>query len=70
MDIEQALLAAIRALPADRQQEVLDFAAFLGSRDGSQAAAPRPDSLCAGEFLVPADFDTPLPDDVVEQFSA
>lgn len=27
---------------------------------------PRPFGLCAGEFTVPADFDAPLPDDIVK----
>ena len=29
---------------------------------------PRPFGLCAGEFTVPDDFDTPLPEDVLRQF--
>ncbi len=29
---------------------------------------PRPYGLCAGEFVVPADFDEPLPDDVIKEF--
>jgi antitoxin (DNA-binding transcriptional repressor) of toxin-antitoxin stability system len=29
---------------------------------------PRPFGLCAGEFTVPADFDQPLPDDVLDEF--
>ena len=28
----------------------------------------RPYALCAGEFRVPEDFDTPLPDEIIEQF--
>jgi antitoxin (DNA-binding transcriptional repressor) of toxin-antitoxin stability system len=32
------------------------------------AAAPRPFGLCAGQFNVPADFDRPLPDDVLKAF--
>jgi antitoxin (DNA-binding transcriptional repressor) of toxin-antitoxin stability system len=31
-------------------------------------SAKRPFGLCAGEFVVPDDFDAPLPDDVVEDF--
>jgi antitoxin (DNA-binding transcriptional repressor) of toxin-antitoxin stability system len=30
--------------------------------------APRPFGLCAGQFRVPADFDQPLPEDVVKEF--
>jgi antitoxin (DNA-binding transcriptional repressor) of toxin-antitoxin stability system len=32
------------------------------------AAEPRPFGLCAGRFTVPADFDRPLPDDVLKEF--
>ena len=35
---------------------------------GHTAAAPRPFGLAAGEFLVPADFDAPLPEDMVRDF--
>jgi len=29
---------------------------------------PRPFGLCAGAFTLPADFDAPLPDDVLREF--
>ncbi|WP_397193116.1 type II toxin-antitoxin system Phd/YefM family antitoxin [Nodosilinea sp. FACHB-141] len=29
---------------------------------------PRPFGLCAGEFTVPADFDAPLPEDLLSAF--
>jgi antitoxin (DNA-binding transcriptional repressor) of toxin-antitoxin stability system len=32
------------------------------------AAQPRPFGLCAGQFTVPADFDRPLPDDILKEF--
>jgi len=69
MDIEQALLAAIRDLPFERRREVLDFATFLASRPQA-AHASRPAGQCVGEFTVPDDFDAPLPDEVLEQFGA
>lgn len=31
-------------------------------------AGPRPYGLCAGEFTVPEDFDSPLPEDLLEEF--
>jgi antitoxin (DNA-binding transcriptional repressor) of toxin-antitoxin stability system len=31
-------------------------------------AEPRPYGLCAGQFTVPADFDQPLPDDILKEF--
>jgi len=30
----------------------------------------RPYALCADEFRVPDDFDTPLPDEIIEQFES
>ncbi len=35
---------------------------------GSGAGAERPAGLCAGEFVVPDDFDDPLPEDVLNRF--
>lgn len=35
---------------------------------GSGSKAPRPAGLCAGEFMVPDDFDEPLPEDILSQF--
>jgi antitoxin (DNA-binding transcriptional repressor) of toxin-antitoxin stability system len=32
------------------------------------AAQPRPFGLCAGLFTVPADFDGPLPDEILMEF--
>jgi antitoxin (DNA-binding transcriptional repressor) of toxin-antitoxin stability system len=32
------------------------------------AGAPRPFGLCAGQFVVPGDFDQPLPDEVLQEF--
>lgn len=29
----------------------------------------RPFGLCAGEFVVPDDFDAPLPEDIIHQFN-
>lgn len=34
----------------------------------SGIAQARPFGLCAGEFVVPDDFDQPLPEDIVEAF--
>jgi antitoxin (DNA-binding transcriptional repressor) of toxin-antitoxin stability system len=35
---------------------------------GSVVRRPRPFGLAAGSFIVPDDFDDPLPDDVLDQF--
>jgi antitoxin (DNA-binding transcriptional repressor) of toxin-antitoxin stability system len=32
------------------------------------ATQPRPFGLCAGQFKMPADFDQPLPEDILQQF--
>jgi antitoxin (DNA-binding transcriptional repressor) of toxin-antitoxin stability system len=32
------------------------------------AREPRPYGLCAGEFIVPADFDAPLPENILGDF--
>lgn len=34
------------------------------------AKATRPFGLCKGEFVVPDDFDDPLPDDMIRSFEA
>jgi hypothetical protein len=31
-------------------------------------AKPRPYGVCAGRLTVPADFDRPLPDDILKEF--
>jgi len=31
---------------------------------------PRPIGLAAGQFVVPDDFDAPLPDDILDEFEA
>ena len=33
-----------------------------------EASLPRPFGLCAGEFVVPDDFDAPLPEDILRDF--
>jgi len=38
----------------------LEFAVGIGE--------PRPFGLCAGEFVVPDDFDAPLPEDILRDF--
>ena len=37
-------------------------------RVAAVAQEPRPYGLCAGEFVVPDDFDAPLPDDILDAF--
>jgi antitoxin (DNA-binding transcriptional repressor) of toxin-antitoxin stability system len=35
---------------------------------GAPLMTPRPFGLCAGEFIVPDDFDAPLPEDILSDF--
>ena len=34
----------------------------------SGAKTPRPFGLCAGEFIIPDDFDAPLPEAIIKEF--
>lgn len=48
--IEQALLKAVRALPAERQREVLDFAEFLALKtEESHESDVQPATLPSGD---------------------
>ncbi len=33
------------------------------------ADVPRPSGLCKGEFVIPDDFDAPLPDEILRDFN-
>jgi antitoxin (DNA-binding transcriptional repressor) of toxin-antitoxin stability system len=69
-DIQRDLLTFLRRVEAGES--------FLVVRDdhplaevrpvATPANQPRPFGLCAGQFTVPADFDRPLPDDVLKEF--
>jgi antitoxin (DNA-binding transcriptional repressor) of toxin-antitoxin stability system len=37
---------------------------------GALMTAPRLFGLCAGEFIVPDDFDSPLPEDILTDFES
>lgn len=51
------------------QRELLAFLVSLQTGlDGLDARQPRPSGLCAGEFVTPADFDDPLPNDLLREF--
>ncbi len=43
--------------------EIKPYRDFAG-----RAKQPRPFGLCAGEFVVPDDFDAPLPEDILQDF--
>jgi hypothetical protein len=65
MSITEQIVQITSALPADRQQEVLDFAEFLRAREGSgqEGGGPRVAGLFAGmSYFMADDFDEPLSD--------
>lgn len=47
MNLEQAVLDKLRALPPERQQEVLDFAEFLQQKNMSKRPLKSAKGLCA-----------------------
>jgi len=65
MSITEQIVQIASALPADRQQEVLDFAEFLRTREGSgqESGHRRVAGLFAGmPYFMADDFDESLPD--------
>ena len=64
--------------PLDFLQRLEAGEAFVVVRDDRRLAEvrplttsgkqPRPFGLCAGQFTVPADFDKPLPDEILKEF--
>ncbi|HKI02490.1 MAG TPA: DUF2281 domain-containing protein [Thermoanaerobaculia bacterium] len=65
MSIIEQIEQIVSTLSADRQQEVLDFAEFLRTREGSahEPARPRVAGPFAGmPYYMADDFDEPLPD--------
>ena len=67
MSIEQALIAEVRSLTPQQQQEVLNFAAFLRQRSPQVAKGPTDEAPTPGlhkdvPYWMAEDFDAPLPD--------
>lgn len=50
----------------DKNSEVEVFVTIFA--DGTEAKTRRPVGLAKGEFVVPEDFDAPLPDEVLADF--
>jgi antitoxin (DNA-binding transcriptional repressor) of toxin-antitoxin stability system len=69
-DIERDPLAFLRRVEAGESFLVVRDERPLAEVRPLQAPAtqPRPFGLCAGRFTVPADFDRPLPDEVLKEF--
>jgi antitoxin (DNA-binding transcriptional repressor) of toxin-antitoxin stability system len=69
-DLERDLLTFLRRVQAGES-----FLVVHGEQPVAEvrpvpapAAEPRPFGLCAGQFTVPADFDRPLPDEILKEF--
>lgn len=69
-EIQQDLAGYLRRVQAgeslvitDHDRPIAEIKPVAPSANGL-----RPFGLCAGEFVVPDDFDEPLPDDVLREF--
>ncbi len=70
------ILMALQRIPFNRWREVLNFILFLAYQESKphgdikaiQRAPQRPFGLCRGQFVVPADFDDPLPEEILREF--
>ncbi|MEA2239140.1 MAG: hypothetical protein QOC81_3864 [Thermoanaerobaculia bacterium] len=72
-----ATLEEVEKHPGDYLDRVLEGETVILFRDDRAVAeirplkasmGPRPIGLAAGEFVVPDDFDDPLPDDLLDAF--
>jgi antitoxin (DNA-binding transcriptional repressor) of toxin-antitoxin stability system len=69
-DIQNDPLAFLRRVEAGEA-----FVVVRGERSLAEvrplttpSTEPRPFGLCAGQFTVPADFDRPLPEEILKEF--
>jgi antitoxin (DNA-binding transcriptional repressor) of toxin-antitoxin stability system len=69
-DIQRDLLAFIRRVEAGESFLVVrgDHALAEVRPVAAPAMQLRPFGLCAGHFTVPADFDRPLPEEILKEF--
>ena len=69
-DIQKNLLGYLRRVEAGETLVVVrEHEPFAEIKPvGSGVEVERPAGLCAGEFVVPDDFDDPLPADVLDRF--
>jgi antitoxin (DNA-binding transcriptional repressor) of toxin-antitoxin stability system len=69
-DIQRDLFAFLRRVQAGESFLVVSGEHALAEVRpvAAPAAQPRPFGLCAGQFSVPADFDRPLPEDILKEF--
>ena len=76
-DMEQDLVGYLHRVRAgetllvlESNQPVAEIKPFRAFEPDSavRSGDPRPFGLCAGEFVVPDDFDAPLPEDILQDF--
>lgn len=69
-DFQRDLLALLRRVEAGESFLVVSGEHPLAEVRPvpTPAAQPRPFGLCVGRFIVPADFDRPLPDEILKEF--
>lgn len=72
MTAREQLIKEIAQTPDFIVEELLDFLLFAKARRSQQSLSEqkefRPFALCAGEFIVPSDFNEPLPEDILRDF--
>jgi hypothetical protein len=70
MTAKDQLIQELPQLTEDLAAQVLTFIRSARSHSPQAiASAPlRPYGLCAGEFVLPDDFDAPLPEDILQAF--
>ena len=72
MTAREQLIKEIGQAPDFLVEEVLDFLLFAKTRRSQQSLSQqkelRPFALCAGEFIVPSDFNDQLPEDILHDF--
>lgn len=71
MNIEQAILTNIQALPPDKKQEVLDFIEFLAQKNNevsTQSLSPQQRAEVWKKFMESQSLDTPgLPEEALHR---
>lgn len=72
MKAREQLIKEIDQAPDFLIEELLDFLLFAKNRRNQQSISKqkelRPFALCAGEFIVPFDFNKPLPEHILRDF--
>ncbi|GBO52896.1 hypothetical protein APA_697 [Pseudanabaena sp. lw0831] len=54
--------------PNPEHSNLPNYLSFIDQLNSEQQKAPRPYALCAGEFVVPKNFNEPLPEDILRDF--